>query len=228
MAIFIPGAIIGAISGNLGGINFVQGRRGPFIRKRAFGVAKQSQAQVQRRANFLHFITEWAALDAEQKLTWKKAAQLLPFPRRLGIAHPLSGFGFFMSHNLSLGLGFIPFTAPPVLLTRTTMPRNLALVASAAGTLVLDWDQDDTPFGANLFIFGQRSLTTSPNFFFNSYKLLKLEPDITGHNSVDITSEWDALLGHPLESETISVRARLQALPNLFSHFTSTVTTTTA
>lgn len=217
MAIIRPGHVIGAISGNLQSINFVQGRYGQYVRKRLVRTKKATEAQLDRRARFLQLITEWPVFGPEIQNTWNKAASLISFTNRLGIPRNITGFQLYIKMNLLRRASHATWPIPPITLIRTAPAYDVELNASEGGAISVDWSHPTLPANANAYIYGARSLTTSQTHFFNDWKYLDITASAPGANNHVITAEWDAILGHPQENEFLAVSVTLHQLTAMFA-----------
>ncbi len=121
MAIIRPGHVVGAISGNLGSCNYVQGKYGPYVRTRLTRADKLSARQLETRARFARVKNMWRELTDEQRLTWNVAGANIRYVNRLGLARPVRGHTVFFRLNMMIEPWGEPYyTTPPVL--KTTDP----------------------------------------------------------------------------------------------------------
>ena len=95
MAIFVPGATVGAISGNLGGVVFEAGGNGNVIKTRGMATNKLSQKQLAQRAKYQDTLNRWYAISEETRATWNRTARSFSITNRLGITRPISGWQLF-------------------------------------------------------------------------------------------------------------------------------------
>lgn len=89
MAIFQPSPLASAISGAVGGAEFVVSGRGAYIRKRQLKINHQPPSLLEARRLYLQAIREWTALSEASKLLWAAVASQLAPPDRLGRRRPL-------------------------------------------------------------------------------------------------------------------------------------------
>jgi len=134
MAIFKPGAIVQAISGNLSGVNFVNAARSVYIRKARRPNNSTSTAQLAIQANFGIVTNLWAKLSTSLRTTWTTAAKSLAHVNRIGIPTTLSGREFFFLRNLeNLNTFALPTqTAPPTMASTKAVALFQVTNASAA------------------------------------------------------------------------------------------------
>ncbi len=95
MAIFRAGGVVSAISGNLGGTNFVLGKQGPYCRRATPKKQMSSVTQLEHRRAMAIALSFWRDMSEPFKLSWRKFAELMPFTNRLGITRNINGFQLF-------------------------------------------------------------------------------------------------------------------------------------
>ena len=133
MAIFRPSSIVGAISGNLGSVNFGNARFGPFIRRRAYPSPDRGAPRCANRATYASASPAWRALTAAQRIAWRSAAVSFNHTNRLGVSSPLSGWQLYLKYYIYAAHFFFPApTVPPVLITQTP-PDSSALDLHSGG-----------------------------------------------------------------------------------------------
>ncbi len=133
MAIIKYGPLIQDASGNLGGINFVTGARGPVVRKARAPRAARSPAQLQVHASMKELSSAWAALSSFRTDLWRTAAASISSTTRLGLPKTITGRQFFFKHNLP-PRAFDPTfleTAPPGI-EQTVGPINFFIAVTPA------------------------------------------------------------------------------------------------
>ena len=127
MAIFRPSGIVGAISGNLGTLNFGNARFGPFVRRRAYPSADRGERRLANRATYAGASPAWRALTVAQRIAWRSAAASFNHTNRLGVNSPLSGWQLYLKYYIyAAHFFFAAPTAPPTLITQTP-PDSFAL-----------------------------------------------------------------------------------------------------
>lgn len=205
MAIFTPGALIGAISGNLAGVNFVQAKHGAVLRKRQAGVHHATKAQLKQRTLFRTAQNAWNDLTEEERRAWRKAAPAFPVRNRLGHPSPYSGFQYF--HHVKLLTLFhfaLPFTTPPPL-PRPSPYVSLELTFTAGGTYDVDVVAADEPSSPMFVLFASRPMTQKPITTFPFWRWIKSQ--LIPVFPINVQPDFDAILGPPGQGETIGVRA---------------------
>ena len=99
MALFRNSAIVGAISGNIGGQTFVLGRHANIVRNTPHPPHNQSPLQLLRQGQNAHVSAHWRTLTALQQDSWRAAGAALVGTNAVGSRVPLSGFRYFMKTN---------------------------------------------------------------------------------------------------------------------------------
>lgn len=133
MAIFRPSPIVGAISGNLGSVNFGNARFGPFVRRKAYPSASRSARRVENSAIYSGASPAWRALTAPQRIAWRSAAAEYGHLNRLAVSSPLSGWQFYLKYYVyAAHFFFAAPVAPPIIVTQTP-PSSYVLDLQSAG-----------------------------------------------------------------------------------------------
>lgn len=107
MAIYLPSPAVGAISGNAGGVCFVNARGSKVLRPAKTKGASNNLTNPVFRANFSTAQKSWRTLSVEQQKAWSTYANATPTSNRLGITNTLSGYQAFMKNRL---FQFVPLT----------------------------------------------------------------------------------------------------------------------
>lgn len=96
MAIFRPGAIVGGVSGAVGGAEFLSGRGGAIIRKRQAKRSQKTLAMTNQQAVYQRAVGAWRALSDDNRTLWIQLAKQITTANRLGLHRNLTGFQSFM------------------------------------------------------------------------------------------------------------------------------------
>lgn len=205
MAIFRPGPLVGAISGNLAGQNFFQSSYGPAIRRRLARTDKRTQAQLAQRARFQSIASRWHALTDQQRDAWRAYARQLKQPNRLGLPRSLSGFQAYSAHTLF----FIQKTPGPPLdippLDACPPFTSLTLAFAQGGPYTVDGATAAGPVTDYVAVYGSRPVSSKPRTAFHNWRFLHVfRPATMPH---DVQPEWDAILGPLRTTEVVAVTA---------------------
>ncbi len=119
MAIFETSSVVASISGKLNGVVFVNSKRAKVLRKTPTTTKGHSQDQVKIQADFLFINRQWQELTDNERLQWRRAAELVPTSNRLGVRRPLTGHQFFISENTRIYFQRIDIQEAPPALVRT-------------------------------------------------------------------------------------------------------------
>ncbi len=165
MAIIRTGPIVGAISGTVGSVVFVNRKRGAVLRPRPSTVAKSSPFLATARANFHNVRRRWATLTTAQQKSWRTAAALIPHTNRLGAQSPSSGFAFFVKVNLEI-IGIAQDTLnDPLPAGKSKNVPNVGATFSEAGTYSITGFALDAPISARYWHFGWPLWRDTPAHF---------------------------------------------------------------
>lgn len=228
MAICREGTIVGPISGGVGGVVFAQTRYGCVLRKRGTTTDKSTSAQLDRRARFEQVVRAWSGLADEERAAWRAAAGSRTFPNRLGIERYLTGYQVFVWWHMSLITAAAIYPLPPGYMVRLPSATGLVLTASAAGAVEIDWvTAPPGPFVYTAYK-GVRTMSVRPRRVFRGWRFLNWVIGPAGAQNRDITTEWDGVLGHPVEGEVVAVRVALMDLDYLISFWVDASTVTVA
>ena len=201
MAIFRPGAIVGAISGSINGATFVHGPNGAVIRNRPQRAAPKGPGIEAMQSSMNQLQTEWADLTDDQRLSWRTAATDYDRKNRLGLASPLTGHQLFLKVNLEMHSATEPFFSTPSVNGTSEGPRSFSVALSASGDL--DW-LADPPQGSSIGIFiSFARLVFTPTPPRNVSKLVFLHRHLGTELDRDMRTEIEAIFGIPVVGQTM-------------------------
>lgn len=130
MALYKPGALVSAISGNVGAVNFVASSSRPVLRTARRRVNTDRAGNLPVRAYVAHLNSTWRGLTTAQRNAWATLAAKFRWTDRLAQQRQPSGRELFMSHNIPLmQCGYTPDT--------TSVPVQLD--ASYVGNVDVNW-----------------------------------------------------------------------------------------
>lgn len=201
MAIIRPSAIVGAISGNLAGVNFATGKSGPYARQRRSTKHSLSARQVEIRAMMQIARHQWQNFDEPTRASWRQAAANRPHINRLGISSHLSGAALYIQQAM-LGVNapapetktgpfaFIPsFAAPPPLIFTD-------MVVVAGGNKIISFVEPQPDNNRKFIIYGAKTGSNKPLRSWNDFTLLANRNFSGGPTTpANVTQQWDNVIG---------------------------------
>ena len=201
MAIFKPGALVGGISGSLGGVTFVSGPRSPVVRHRP-ARPRPKGAGIEAQQALMNLLQlEWAGFTDAERAAWRAAATTYQRSNRLSQSAPLTGIQMFLKVNLEAGPSGAPFFPAPNVTGTSEGPRDFSVSLSAAGALT--WTANP-PFGfgsAIFFVYAKVLFsTTKPKF---TPKMVFLGRFAVASLGDDMRTEIEARWGPPIEGQVI-------------------------
>lgn len=205
MAICTGGPLAGVVSGKVGSVVFVQSRYGAVVRKTGIRVDRRTESQLAVRARYEQVVGWWSGLSEGQREAWRAAAAGETFPNRLGVARYLSGFGLFVKVHMERWPSTLLWSTPPRIMLRVPAPTAVGVTASAAGEVRVQWTHSYPAFVSAQVISGARSVSDKARTFFKGWRNLGGFGKPAGSYNEVITGWWDAVLGHPIEGEVVSV-----------------------
>lgn len=207
MALIRTSSVVAAISGSIGGVNFVSGKSAPIARRRAYHKPTPSEAITTQQAYFVNATRAWRALTNRQRAAWRAVARDLPRTNRLGQTSALSGYAYFLKVAISaLRLWGWQIQDPPELIpspTLTTFTSDFSLASHYNVSFVIS-----TPVQVvRLQVFGARHFSKVHPKFTGLWREISIIPSAGGASSTtDIRDEWEAIFGLMLEGEAYSLK----------------------
>jgi hypothetical protein len=111
MALIKLGPLIGGISGNVSGLNFVASSTRPIVRKQRARVNVDHPTFTKNSARMQYLVNLWTTQTAATRAAWRTLAATVRYTDRIGQARQPTGRQFFLSHNLALmTAGLVPDT----------------------------------------------------------------------------------------------------------------------
>lgn len=213
MAIYRPGSIVGAVSGDVGGVSFANPSGSSVLRKKRRRTAAPSPTKARNQAYFQLYVKEWQAMSDAQRTTWRAFAANITRPNRLGVQRSISGFQEFMRVNLSIFPDtFNPILEPPIgvnpqqweffpiisdIIDGIILPTILAL---PAGSSTIQF------YGSILW------RNTIPKFN-RDWTYIGESAGILG--VYNVTTLWEAVMPLPVVGQVIALRAVPVGIPDL-------------
>lgn len=186
----IPGAIVGKISGSLGGMTAAHGRGGYYLRNRVVPVNPNSAAQQEARNAFTYLTSAWRDLTAGERQAWEVAAANSPTTDRLGESLVLTGSQAYVACNqprLRAGLPVID-AAPLTLWMPAPLVTAMAITDNLPGylaTITIDAPGVDV----DVIMQVSRPLPDTIQGFKGPWRLLGTDSVLAAGTSATITGE---------------------------------------
>lgn len=217
MAIMRTGVIVGAISGDIGGISFSNPRGSLVVRRKRRGNNLSSRKNTLNQTLMMNIRRAWAELSTDKKKSWSTAASNINSSNRLGVSRSLSGYQYFMQYNrfkllAAGGISSLPLVSPAVGVSG--VPTVTSTVANGIRIQFLD---EDVPPALEINIYGRNLFRSTPIKFSNSRTFIDhFSPGIPADFFIDF--EWDDILGLPVLDQFIYLRIVLTDSANFQPH----------
>jgi len=217
MAILRMGHVVGAISGNLGAVNFAQGHNGPYVRRRMRRTDKSAERQLEVRVRIQRLKNLWMELSEEKKELWRATARGVRRLNRLGIATGISGHTFYIKTNLwVITAGYAVQDEPPGAL-QTPPPWNVEFTVTLPNTYEIAWQGDVQLEPYLLFIFSARPIVGHAVRPIKHWRFTEhtIDPGTPFDIKFDFVEQW----GAPAAGEYVAIKLyllsdlRLRSLP---------------
>ncbi len=223
------GAIIGALSGRLGGMVGSRNRYGTYLRQGSIPVNPNSPDQQFIRATFQSVVNAWSAvLTAPQRAAWDVYAANIVMKNKLGEDIFITGFNHYIRSNVPLiQAGEARVDDGPIVLSLPEADETFAITASEATQLVsvtfdntLAWANEDN---AHLLVQCGLPRPVTQNFFNGPYRFMDT---VAGNATTAPTSPATMTAPFTIAAgQQITCRARiLRADARLSSHFLGEIT----
>lgn len=170
MAKFRPGPTIGEISGSIGCVTYSHNRYGAYIRERVIPVNPSSPNQQKVRGYLATASSNWRALTAAMRLTWRNWAATHTIIDKIGAAQNLSPNAAYvqLASRLLLFGSALPTAAPIV-----DAPTGLSSLVLEADIGAGDFDvtYTATPLGAGNALYIRAAVLNSASIQFDKNRL---------------------------------------------------------
>lgn len=213
MALFRPGPLIGAISGNVDGVNFATSSQRPIVRRRRRRPNDAQSNLTTSQANLQRLADAWAAASAAQRNQWNTLAATQRWKDRVGQARQPTGRELHASWNLSrmlCGLAIetatVPLygTAPDVFSLADAMPSPghisvQCFFTPATGSVI---------YG---MLYGAVRYARGTSRWHKKLQFVTAQVPYFGSNTFtfDVTTQWSNLFGEPQSGMTYWVGVRI-------------------
>lgn len=204
MAIFQPSAIVGSVSGNVGGISFANPRGSKVIRKARRPTANAKASQLKAQTVFANAARKWRTLDAETREAWNQYAAQNPRPNKLGVTRALTGYQAWVQlETFAEPNGGILNDLPPIA-SQAEGLTNWSLAASLTGTWGISFDETGSPGGHFAHIYAANLYRETIPSTWNDFAFL------LAHNTLGtfygLSTVWENALPLPQVGSVIAVK----------------------
>lgn len=204
--IFTSGALVGSLSGSLGGTTASRNKGGQYFRVRAIPTNPSTTAQLQRRADFATVSTDWQNLTSANRAAWDEWARQNPITNALGASIKKSGHQSFVGLNSRILLASgTQILVPPVV----ARPDGFLTLVQAgdigAGNVDLTFTAALVS-GNQVYLRGAVTDSAGIKYVKNLMKFISF-------STVDESSPWDnqadieAVLGTLIVGQTLHIEA---------------------
>lgn len=218
MAKFLPGPIIGAISGSIGGSTYSKNRYGLYVRNRSIPVNPGTKYQLSQRGAIAAISQSWQYLSPDEQQAWRTWAQNNPVTDALGSAQVLTGHAAYVRINTRLAIaGDDPNTDPPAGGLITQLQTFTLTADIGAGDFEVGFTP--TPLGANNRLIVWAAVVNSPGIRYvnNLWKSVYTSAK-NAATDIDIQSEVEERFGSLSVGQVVHVKGVvLESTKGLYS-----------
>lgn len=206
MALIRPGAVVGQVSGRIGGVVFARNRGGAYVRNGPAPVQPRTIYQQTVRNALSQASSAWDGLTDDQRQAWSEWAKLNPVKNRIGESVTLQGNAAFVQLNSRLVmLGITPVATTPAVGSPSGLLTMTLNTDIGAGDFEVVYTA--TPLGANhrLLLEGCNVGATAVRFIENRLVLFRA----SGANvasPLDVESDFQSRCGTVKVGDRIFVR----------------------
>lgn len=214
MALLKYGAVIVDSRGSIAGQTLKGTRAGPVMQTKSNARKPATTFGAPRRAALAAASQRWyTALTSTQRTAWRALAAANPRPNIWGDSVALSGFAFFVGHNLLLNsIGAAPLTDAPADQSVQQL-TSLSLTATAPGTIELAFSASPVPAGHVLVVSASRSI--SPGIIPGAKHVRQIAAYAAGTTSpIDIAPDYFARWAALVAAKQYAATAALVNLTN--------------
>ena len=209
MALIRPSALIGQVSGALGGVIFSHDAAGPKVSHRPIRLRKRTEPSSFSRSLLPHAQSLWRVLSDSDKLNWNNLALNSLYTNRVGLRRSPSGRHLFISYAIyylvsktALPHNFPPDGATPLLPVQSSAAEWEPALATFRFHLGFSYRLADVPMSINTYGRASYSTTSLPR---THWRFLA---SISVRNLIGLTvdSEWTDLLPFPSVDEVVQLK----------------------
>jgi len=204
MALVKPSALVGSISGSVGGVTFKVTRNGLVATKRTGRKGYATERATESRAAMSALVSAWRALSAAQQKRWKTSADNTMHWNRLGEGKRYTGFEWYVSCNRLRQLSGDALEEEAPLVGYRAQIKDLSWRPTFLGFgvyVTTRW----TTYDSYVWIFGQTS--SGPGLPYHNRWAYVTRSISSGTHDIALLAAWTAALGAPQDGENIRLRA---------------------
>ena len=208
MAIFRNGALVGAISGSLGGVTFVAGQGSPVVRLRPAKNHKTSTLASGQNARFHNAQKHWAGLTALQRLNWDTYAQTFAATDALGVQRAMTGFRMYLRNALTKRLPVSTLPDDPPNLGIDAGPATLSAAFTVGGPYNVSYTHGSGGPNFNTWIFGYPFFKDYITRDVPRFRFVRFQ--FGSGTTLDIETEWLEVWGAIQDGQQFAVGVAIQ------------------
>lgn len=205
MAIFSTGVGIGAISGNVGGANFVNARGSKIIRKTRRPSPNNTAAQQKQQIKMAIFVRKWRELEEDERTAWATYAANRPASNRIGVSRQLSGYQSFLKYFMFANTGGVENQFLPRIDLQPQFLSNFRLNLSLAANLLLEWDSPIPGAAKSVRAYARPLYRTTTGSYNGNYTFVAEE--FGAGDALPMVDGFEDNWGLPQIGQVIAVRA---------------------
>jgi len=207
MAIAKTGAILGGLSGNLGGANYANSRFGLTVRRQRPPPGPPTQAQLFTTRGYQRARSWWPGLTEEQSTAWRTFASNTLYRNRLGTQRNLTGQQIFIKYNSQNAALALPRIDNPPAPWPFDWPSDFIPTVTAGVSAIIAPTPAHIPGGDPFIVAAVRPLTTHPINHFQRWAIIGVFTSPFG-GLLDVLAELEARFGTIQATERIGLRIR--------------------
>lgn len=205
MAIYAPGAAIGSISGNVGGISFSNPSGSKVVRKPRRSSPVRSTGAVNQQNALGIVASAWNNFSLDDQNRWRTFAANRTTPNRIGIARSLSGWQEFARGALRAIKLNLPIIEEPPFSQTPNPVISVTFTASVATGIECNFTAPGAGVQVSAWIYAMPLYrTTIPKF--NRDWTFIIRASGVNPSTFFLTSAYEAVFPSPVLGQTIAFR----------------------
>lgn len=230
MAIYVPGPLVGQISGSIGNIVYSSNKGGTYMRNRVIPKLAIGEYAAAAKARMTQVSQSWQYQSDARKIAWKEWAKGRPILNALGQSRIVPGHVAYNRCNITmLVCGWEMISDPPVI-PPTYAPTTLVLNADiGVGTFDITFAPAPCAADGRLMVWAALVSSKGIHYVENLYKLVAVSP-LAQTSPYDIQAAVTERFGVITVGQVLFVRVarinELTALPSAFAKDSAVVVET--